>query len=113
MPRYPHFAANAAGFSADVFGVLPIGRTEHVYALHVGDTYLEPLAEAQAEAQRTAEHARLHNYAPVQGEPELLDAIQRKLARRSGVTPAREDIQVMSGATAAMGVIANALLMPG
>jgi N-succinyldiaminopimelate aminotransferase len=113
MPRYPHFAATAAGFSEDVFGALSIGGAEHMYALHVGDTYLEPLAIAHAEALRTAEHPRLHNYAPVQGEPELLDAIRRKLARRSGVEVERENIQVMSGATAAMGVIANALLMPG
>jgi N-succinyldiaminopimelate aminotransferase len=113
MPRYPHFATNAESLSADIFGVLPVSRAEHVYALHVGDTYLEPLALAQAEAQLTAERPRLHNYAPVQGEPELLDAIQRKLARRSGVEVARENIQVMSGATAAMGVIANALFMPG
>lgn len=89
------------------------GQPARVYPLHVGDTYLEPLAAAQAEAQHTAERPRLHNYAPVQGEPELLDAIQRKLARRSGVEVARGSIQVMSGATAAMGVIANALLMPG
>jgi N-succinyldiaminopimelate aminotransferase len=79
----------------------------------VGDTYLEPLPAAQAEAQRTAERARLHNYAPVKGEPELLDAIQRKLLRRSGVEVDRRCIQVMAGATPAMGVIANALLMPG
>jgi N-succinyldiaminopimelate aminotransferase len=99
-----------------VFGPLGApgpGQPSQVYPLHVGDTYLEPLAEAQAEAQRTLEHPRLHNYAPVQGEPELLDAVQRKLARKSGVEVERACIQVMAGATPAMGVIANALLMPG
>jgi N-succinyldiaminopimelate aminotransferase len=113
VPRFPRFASHAAGFSDAVFGPLqglPVGQ---VYPLHVGDTYLEPLAEAQAEAQRTAEHPRLHNYAAVQGDPELIDAIQRKLQRRSGVEVERACIQVMSGATAAIGVIANALLMPG
>ncbi len=114
MPRFPHSAAFAAGFSDDVFAPSQLGSpAEQVYPLHVGDTYLEPLAEAQAEAQHTAERPRLHNYAPVQGEPELLAAIQRKLLRRSGVEVERACIQVMAGATAAMGVIANALLMPG
>lgn len=116
MPRYPHVASTAAGFSDGVFGPLRAegaSPADRVYPLHVGDTYLEPLAEAQAEAQRTADRPRLHNYAPVQGEPELLDAIQRKLARRGGVDVERACVQVMSGATAAMGVIANALLAPG
>jgi N-succinyldiaminopimelate aminotransferase len=116
VPRFPHFSSSAIGFSDGVFApsnVAASGAQEQVYPLHVGDTYLEPLAEAQAEAQRTAERPRLHNYAPVQGEPELLAAIQRKLLRRSGVEVERACIQVMAGATAAMGVIANALLMPG
>lgn len=116
MPRFPNSASYAAGVADSVFappGAPALGHGAPLYPLHVGDTYLEPLAAAQAEAQRTHEHPRLHNYAPVQGEPELLDAIQRKLARRSGVHVERACIQVMSGATAAMGVIANALLMPG
>jgi N-succinyldiaminopimelate aminotransferase len=116
VPRFPNFASYAAGFADSVFappGGPASGHATRVYPLHVGDTYLEPLAAAQAEAQRTQQHPRLHNYAPVQGEPELLDAIARKLARRSGVDVERACIQVMSGATAAMGVIANALLMPG
>jgi N-succinyldiaminopimelate aminotransferase len=115
MPRYPKSAPYAAGFSDAVFGpsLAPGSEAAPRYPLHVGDTYLEPLAAAQAEAQRSAERPRLHNYAPVQGEPELLDAIQRKLMRRSGVEVERANIQVMAGATPAMGVIANALLMPG
>lgn len=116
MPRFPSSASYAAGFSDGVFGPLTgpsPGQPAHVYPLHVGDTYLEPLAAAQAEAQHTAARPRLHNYSPVQGEPELIDAIQRKLARRSGVEVQRACIQVMAGATSAMGVIANALLMPG
>ncbi|HMI94439.1 MAG TPA: pyridoxal phosphate-dependent aminotransferase, partial [Polyangiales bacterium] len=81
--------------------------------LHLGDTYLDPLPAARAEAQCCRQHPRLHNYAPVQGEPELLDAIVEKVERRSGVTLARDCIQVMSGATAGFGVICCALLDPG
>lgn len=115
MPRFPHAAASAQSLSDRVFGQL-VQRSSavaRIYPLHVGDTYLEPLQAARAEAQRSAERARLHNYSPVQGEPELLDAIVDKVARRSGVALALADVQVMAGATAAMGVIANALLEPG
>jgi N-succinyldiaminopimelate aminotransferase len=79
----------------------------------VGDTYLEPLPAARAEAQRSEERARLHNYAPVQGEPELIDAILQKVQRRSGVALDRACVQVMSGATAGIGVVCSALLEPG
>jgi N-succinyldiaminopimelate aminotransferase len=116
VPRFPNSASYASGFADSVFTPPAEPALRHgtrMYPLHVGDTYLEPLAAAQAEAQHTQQHPRLHNYAPVQGERELLDAIQRKLARCSGVEVERACIQVMSGATAAMGVIANALLMPG
>lgn len=115
MPRFPHGAPSASSLSDRVFGQLVrrSGGVQKVYPLHVGDTYLEPLALARAEAQSSAARARLHNYAPVQGEPEMLTAIRDKVQRRSGVQLDLENIQVMSGATAAMGVICNSLLEPG
>jgi len=115
MPRFPHGAPSANSLSDRVFGQLVrrSGGVQKVYPLHVGDTYLEPLSLARAEAQVSAERPRLHNYSPVQGEPELLEAIRDKVRRRSGVGLELENIQVMAGATAAMGVICNALLEPG
>ena len=116
MPRFPRSASRAEGLSDRVFGQLvqrSTARTDHVYPLHVGDTYLEPLPAARAEAQLSSARARLHNYAPVQGEPELLDAIIAKVERRSNVTLARDCVQVMSGATAGLGVVCSALLAPG
>jgi N-succinyldiaminopimelate aminotransferase len=79
----------------------------------VGDTWLEPIPEARAEAQRTAEHPRLHNYAPVQGEPALLDAVRRRLSARSGEEMDPECIQAMPGATAGLATVVAALLDPG
>ena len=70
-------------------------------------------AAARAEAQRSSERPRLHNYAPVQGEPELLDAILDKVQRRSGVALERDCVQVMAGATGGLGVVCSALLEPG
>jgi N-succinyldiaminopimelate aminotransferase len=116
MPRYPETAPSSHSLSDGVFGKL-VQRSStlptRVYSLHVGDTYLEPLAIARAEAQLTQARPRLHNYAPVQGEPELLRAIVDKVQRRSGVTLDLACIQVMAGATGAMGVICNTLLDAG
>lgn len=116
MPRFPHHASSAEGLSDRVFGQLMQRSQAHsgrVFPLHVGDTYLDPLPEAQAEAQKSSLYTRLHNYAPVQGEPELLDAIIKKVQRRSGRTLQRECVQVMAGATGGIGVLTCALLQPG
>jgi N-succinyldiaminopimelate aminotransferase len=116
MPRFPRSASRAEGLSDRVFGQLlqrSSTRNQRIYPLHVGDTYLEPLPAARAESQLTSDRPRLHNYAPVQGEPELLDAIIGKVERRSGVTLERDCIQVMSGATSGLGVVCSSLLAPG
>ena len=102
--------------SAGVFGKVSsrsAANPSRIFSLHVGDTYLEPLPAARAEAQFTADVPRLHNYSPTQGEPALIAAIVRKVARRSGVTldPAR--VQVMPGATSAMGIVCAALVDAG
>ncbi len=116
MPRSPMVARSAQQLSDRVFSRLASlakERGKPAHPLHVGDTYLEPLPAAMAEAQRTAEQARLHNYAPVQGEPMLLDAIDAHLSRRAGYAVDRERVQVVSGATAGLSVVSEALLDPG
>lgn len=116
MPRFPATATSAAGLSDRVFSRLAARAKDHpgpVHPLHVGDTYLEPLEAARAEAQRSELHARLHNYAPVQGQPELLDAIVQRLRQRGDQLVDRETVQVTSGATAGLSVVAEALLDPG
>ncbi len=116
MPRFPNTAASAAGLSDRVFSRLATRAKDHpgpIYPLHVGDTYLEPIEVARAEAQRTADHPRLHNYAPVQGEPVLLDAIVEHLERRGGALVNRDCVQVVSGATSGLSVVVEALIDPG
>jgi N-succinyldiaminopimelate aminotransferase len=116
MPRHPRLATSAAGLSDRVYSALADRakrREGPLYPLHVGDTWLEPLPAARAEAQLTAEHPRLHNYAAVQGEPVLLDAIARRLARRHGADVDRDAVQVMPGATTGLAVAIAALLDPG
>lgn len=114
MPRFPLSSPTAEGLSDRVFGQLtPRDPSKPVAPLNVGDTYLEPIACARAEAQRSASHPRLHNYAPVQGEPALLDAVLDKVRRRSGVELQRSNVQVMAGATSGLGIVCSAVLSPG
>lgn len=116
MPRFPETAATTHGLSDKVFSRLAARAKElpgPIYPLHVGDTWLEPLEAARAEAQRTADTPRLHNYAPVQGEPALLDAVTAHLESRGGCLVPRGAVQVVSGATAGLSVVAEALLDPG
>lgn len=116
MARFPHPSTTTATLSDRVYSALAERARAHpgpVHALHVGDTWLEPPPFARAEAQRSADHPRLHAYAPVQGEPALLDAIQARLLARHGERVDREAIQVMLGATAGLAVVVDTLLDPG
>ena len=116
MPSHPGVAASTQSLTTYVFSALRQRIIEHpgpLYRLHIGDTWKEPLAAARAEAQREAEHPGLHRYPPVHGVPALLDAIERKIARRTGVEVPRSAIQVSAGATGGISCTIQALLNPG
>lgn len=116
MPRHPRVAATSGGLSDRVYSPLADRARRMpgpIYPLHIGDTYLEPLPAARAEAQRAADHPRLHNYSPIQGEPSLLEAIRARLALRHGHRVDPECLQVMPGATTGLAVVIGSLLDPG
>ncbi|MCB9729964.1 MAG: pyridoxal phosphate-dependent aminotransferase [Deltaproteobacteria bacterium] len=116
MPARPRVSATTAALSAQVFTPLRERIAAHVGPLHllnIGDSFLEPPAVARTEALLSAELPHLHRYAPVQGLPELLDAAVRKVQRRSGVAIDRADVQVVSGATAGLMTLCQALIDPG
>jgi len=117
MPRFPHPSATNDTLSAGIFSEIAQrlrGSGGRGHRLHVGDTWREPVAAARAEAQLTSERPGLHTYSPVHGEPELLDAIVRRLARRSDLPPPERDaIQVTVGATGGLSVTCQTLLDPG
>jgi N-succinyldiaminopimelate aminotransferase len=116
MPRHPAHSSSAGELSDRVYGALvdeARKRGGTIHYLNVGDTYLDPLPRARAEAQNVSEHRRLHNYAPVNGEPVLVDAIIEHVSKRHGVTLAPDAIQVMAGATGGFTVVASALFDPG
>jgi N-succinyldiaminopimelate aminotransferase len=116
MPRFPFISEHANTVSSRVYSSLERrarSRNQRIYPLHVGDTYREPIEAAQAERQRTREHPGLHRYAPVQGEPGLIDAFVDYVQTRHGQRLDRARVQVMSGATAGLSVVCQVLLAPG
>jgi N-succinyldiaminopimelate aminotransferase len=116
MPRFPNLAEHAHAVSHRVYSNLERrARAKHAvtYPLHVGDTYRDPLMEARAERQLSTEHPGLHRYAPVQGEPALIDAFVGYVEARHGETLLPERIQVMPGATAGLSIVCQVLLEPG
>ncbi len=116
MPRHPSVSPTTATLSASVYSALAErakARGGRVYHLQVGDTWRDPPACARAEAQRSADHPRLHAYSPVVGEPVLLDAIEARLRARHGVAVPRDALQVMLGATGGLAVVVDTLVDPG
>ncbi|MEM7434486.1 MAG: pyridoxal phosphate-dependent aminotransferase [Myxococcota bacterium] len=116
MPRFPDISPYAHGVSHRVYSSLAARAAQSsdvVFPLHVGDTYRDPILAARAERQLSGEHPGLHAYAPVHGEPELLDAFLEFIDRRHTVSLDRENVQVMAGATAGLNVVAQVLLAPG
>ena len=116
MPRFPNVSEHAHSVSHRVYSNLEeraVTKNEHIYGLHVGDTYREPVAAARAERQLSDEHPGLHRYAPVHGEPSLIDAFLTYVEGRHCETLNPELVQVMSGATAGLSVVCQVLLEPG
>ena len=116
MPRFPTTSRAADTVTDSVYTTLgsraaASGRVVH--PLHVGDTYLEPPMVARSESLLTGDHVGLHRYAPVQGLPGLLRAIQDRIRARAGWEVALDDLQVMAGATAGLNVVAQVLFEPG
>jgi N-succinyldiaminopimelate aminotransferase len=115
MPRYPDLSDAHHGLSSRVYtSLLALAETHapEVLALNVGDTYRLPPACARTEALPSTALPRLYNYANVQGEPRLLEAIVSDLARR-GRPVSRERIQVTAGATSGLDLVCRTLLSAG
>ena len=116
MPRFPNISEHAQAVSHRVYSQLEQrarAKNEQIYPLHIGDTYRDPVIEARAERQLSSEHPGLHKYAPVRGEPSLIDAFIAYVEVRHGETLDRELVQVMSGATAGLSIVCQVLLEPG
>jgi len=116
MPRFPATSETHRSLSSGVFSAVAEKMRHHqgpAYRLHIGDTWREPIVEARAEAQRTEDVPHLHTYSPVHGEPQLLDAILRRVFARTGRHLDRAAVQVIAGATSGLSVLCQTLLDPG
>jgi N-succinyldiaminopimelate aminotransferase len=115
MPQPPSLSRTSDGLSAGVYtSLLALAQTHapEVFPLNVGDTHLLPPECARAEHLHTKDLPSLHNYAPVQGEPALLDAIVADSGRR-GFPLERSLVQVTAGATSGLDIVCRALFEPG
>lgn len=114
MPRAPAVSETCRTLSHDVYSSLLArarSRPGPMYPLHVGDTYREPWPELRPESLPPT--PRLYNYAPVRGEPTLLEAIRERLRRDHDVEVPTESVQVTIGATGGLSVAAQTVLDPG
>jgi N-succinyldiaminopimelate aminotransferase len=84
-----------------------------LYALHVGDTWLEPFEGARMEAQRVADHPGLHRYCETAGIPPLVDALVEKLRARNRLPADRDGVLVTAGATSGLACAIGALADAG
>ena len=110
VPRPPAVAPAVAALRGGVFSRLAhrIAQLDgEVYPLHVGDTWLEPLAGGRMQDLTTHALPALHRYTRPMGHPRLVAAA----AARWGVPGDR--ILVSAGATGGLSAAAGALLAPG
>jgi aspartate/methionine/tyrosine aminotransferase len=110
MPRHPNVAPATEAMTGSLFSKLThriAAISGERFALHVGDTYLDPAPGGQMEDLKTAEHSGLNRYASPHGHPTLLDALVRKHEVET------ERLLVTTGATGALDATCGALLAPG
>lgn len=79
------------------------------YPLHLGDTWRPPAVSSAQGADRAA----VHRYAPVPGLTPLRDAVARRVAQRTGVPVARDEVAITAGATGGLACVVGALVGEG
>lgn len=118
MPRHPELSRAAGRMPASIFARL-VDRLAtfqgEVVPFHLGDTHLSPPAAARLDALPLGESpaSRWYAYGQPAGDPALIDAIRRKLARKNRLEVPASGVQVTAGATHAFFCLAQALLEPG
>ncbi|MBM76296.1 MAG: aspartate aminotransferase, partial [Proteobacteria bacterium] len=110
MPRYQMINSHISQMSKGVFTKFAAALREmkgEIYPLHIGDTYIEPLAQARVESIRSDSKNGVHRYTFPQGHPDLLQALSEYHHH-----PLEQTI-VSAGATAGISAVATATLSPG
>ena len=78
-------------------------------ALAAGEPRYDPPAGA-LEALRHGDPWQLTKYPPIEGHPDLLDGIQRKLSRINGLEVGRDELTVVPGGAAALFTVLGTLV---
>ena len=89
---------------------------ENVYNFSIGSPSIDPppcVGKAIERLLHTVPPTLLHAYAPAQGLPEVREAVAAYLNRTFAMDYRAEDIFMTDGASAALSVLARALLSPG
>ena len=89
------------------------GLSGERYPFHVGDTWLEPPEGCRTEDVRLSDWPGHHRYTPVPGLPALLSAVAARVAQRTGVPVAPDEVFVCAGATAGFAQVLGAVVPPG
>jgi aspartate/methionine/tyrosine aminotransferase len=118
MPRPPDLSRAAGRMPASIFARLVeklASFSGEVIPFHLGDTHVLPPQGARLDAIPLAESppARWYAYGQPAGDPALIEAIRRKLAKKNQLEVPASAIQVTAGATHAFFCLAQALLEPG
>ena len=116
LTRRSEFATRVRAMPGAVYSPFADRLHDHsgpLYPLHVGDTWLEPVAGARTEDLLAEENPGLHRYADTRGLPELVEAVIEKLNRCNGIVCERESILMTAGATAGLSCALGAVVEPG
>ncbi|MCA9561972.1 MAG: pyridoxal phosphate-dependent aminotransferase [Myxococcales bacterium] len=116
MSRVPTGNPALAGLTRSVYSQLA-GRLASyqgpIFPLHVGDTYLEPVACARMENQRVEDESGLHRYANPRGRNDLIEAVLWARERKDRRAISADRVLITAGATAGLNAAVRALTVPG
>ncbi len=84
-----------------------------VYALNVGDTWMEPFEGGRMQDLRVEELPGMHRYTETGGIPPLVDGLVEKLRERNGLACERDQVLVTAGGTSGLACVVSALVDPG
>ena len=74
---------------------------------------MEPAIGTRMEDLEVSEEPGMHRYSPVQGRPELLQALAERASRRQKLRTRRANLLITAGATGGLGAAIGAIVEPG
>ena len=115
MPRFSTLSETTTRMSATSFGPFAARMKELAAAgrlapLHLGDTWLPPPPAAR---QLDLGDNPVHRYAPVDGLPELREAVAARMTERHEIPTESDGVLITPGSTGGLSIAVEALFDPG